>query len=365
MTIKKSTENYSLPKEEQFFQAYGISKSEFEKAAVAWATLEEIAKRQSANIVSLEVAGALIVDHLRQVPSVHSLKLRAKSPEHLAEKVIRKRLEKPEIEITADNYTTHITDLIGVRALHLFKGDWKPIHDFIIETWDLHEEPLAYIREGDPKEVSDEFSAAGCNVKTHPHGYRSVHYLIVSQPTKDTVIIELQVRTIFEEGWSEIDHQIRYPYKKDDPLLSQYLVLFNRLAGNADEMGTFIKRLDHDIANARTLLDEAQKGMEKKEAKLRDAISKLAVSEKEKEKLQKQLDELSKSTYSFKVTSEPLTISALEISTSPTILNSTIPSVSSGLISSGVLGLSSMSCPTCGKTKSFLDKFCSNCGRAF
>jgi len=36
-----------------------------------------------------------------------------------------------------------------------------------------------------------------------------VHYLLVMQPTKQRYLCELQVRTIFEEGWSEVDHRIR------------------------------------------------------------------------------------------------------------------------------------------------------------
>ena len=55
--------------------------------------------------------------------------------------------------------------------------------------------------------------------------------------------IELQVRTIFEEAWSEIDHKIRYPYFMHDKLFSEYLLILNRLAGSADEMGTYIKFL--------------------------------------------------------------------------------------------------------------------------
>ena len=67
----------------------------------------------------------------------------------MVEKIIRKRLERPEVDFTPDTYASHITDLIGVRALHLFKVEWRPIHEFVTRTWDLHEAPLAYIRKGD------------------------------------------------------------------------------------------------------------------------------------------------------------------------------------------------------------------------
>lgn len=64
-----------------------------------------------------------------------------------------------------------------------------------------------------------------------------------TKPTKNIFFGEIQVRTIFEEAWSEIDHTIRYPYNLDNPVFSQFLFIFNRLAGSADEMGTFISFL--------------------------------------------------------------------------------------------------------------------------
>lgn len=306
----------------------------------------------------------MIADHIRQVPAVHSLKLRAKSPEHLVEKIIRKRLEKPDIEITPENYPTVITDLVGVRALHLFKDDWKPIHDVVTKTWDLHETPLAYIREGDSKDVREQFEAAGCNVQEHPHGYRSVHYLIISKPTKETVITELQVRTIFEEGWSEIDHRIRYPYKKNELLLSQYLVLMNRLAGNADEMGTFIKNLDAAIAEERAKVKEAEKALEKKEQALKEAISKLKVSEEEKKALRKQIDELKPMTFL------PSTVKISDLISDLNIGMEAISGLGSGLTvtaaSLGSIGVGgeSKKCTTCGASyvTSIFANDCPKCG---
>jgi ppGpp synthetase/RelA/SpoT-type nucleotidyltranferase len=97
-------------------------------------------------------------------------------------------------------YRELITDLIGIRALHLFKDEWRPIHEFITATWDLHEKPIAYYRDGDPEELLNALRKAGCNVTGHQFGYRSIHYIIKSQTDNETQLVELQVRTIFEEG---------------------------------------------------------------------------------------------------------------------------------------------------------------------
>ena len=68
--------------------------------------------------------------------------------------------------------------------------------------------------------------------------YRSVHYVIRDEETQ--LCIEVQVRTLFEEAWSEIDHKLRYPYNLSNEMIASYLEIMNRAAGMADEMGTFL-----------------------------------------------------------------------------------------------------------------------------
>ena len=55
--------------------------------------------------------------------------------------------------------------------------------------------------------------------------------------------MEIQGRTLFEEGWSEIDHDIVYPYFKDDIMLNDFSTLLNRLSGMADEMSSYFRRM--------------------------------------------------------------------------------------------------------------------------
>lgn len=43
---------------------------------------------------------------------INSVRYRVKNPEHLIEKIIRKKKEKPDLEITKENYLTEITDAI-------------------------------------------------------------------------------------------------------------------------------------------------------------------------------------------------------------------------------------------------------------
>lgn len=86
--------------------------------------------------------------------------------------------------------------------------------------------------------------ADDCDREVHYYNYRSIHYIVPATNIQSAqVYCEIQTRTIFEEGWSEIDHKVRYPDYSDDKNLMSYLNIFNRLAGSADEMGSYVNDL--------------------------------------------------------------------------------------------------------------------------
>src|SRR5690606_28654998 len=99
-----------------------------------------------------------------------------------------------------------------------------------------------------------------CETKKHNDSYRSIHYIVpAGEIHSQTISCEIQTRTIFEEGWSEIDHKVRYPNFSKDPNLKEYLDTFNRLAGSADEMGTFVITLKGIIESELQAKEEMQK----------------------------------------------------------------------------------------------------------
>lgn len=230
-----------------FLKKFNISLENYEKTGLEWEKLMVIKKDFEEYCLELEPPAKYLIERFHKAKNVHSVRYRIKDPEHLVAKIIRKKIDEPERDITIDNYRTEITDLIGIRILHLFKDDWIQINEFITKNWQLYEDTTAYHREGDSAEYIEYFEKNNCKVKIHPFGYRSVHYLIKTQPSKELYIAEIQVRTIFEEAWSEIDHKVRYPYDMDNKLLSQFLVIFNRLAGSSDEMGSFVKYLKNEL----------------------------------------------------------------------------------------------------------------------
>ncbi len=275
-----------------FLRRYNLTEEAFRASGLEWSLLEQIHEQHTVVTKELQSAADYVAGRLQLVPTVHSLKVRIKDAEHLIEKIIRKKSSSLDLSFDCTSYTSLITDLIGIRALHLFKDEWKEIHKFITETWDLHEEPLAYVREGDPAVLIQGFRDAGCRVEEHPHGYRSIHYVLKTQPTRCIRLVEVQVRTIFEEGWSEIDHRVRYPRQSDNPYLAAFLTIFNRLSGAADEMGTFTEQLSAYIHLQAEQAAESERRIQQKEDELKQAVSQLQISKEEKVRLEKQIADL-------------------------------------------------------------------------
>ncbi|MFA6193546.1 MAG: hypothetical protein WC726_01650 [Parcubacteria group bacterium] len=259
-----------------FLEKFDISEKDFESTNLKWEDLRSIKEDYKKIRKELDLIARYIEEKLHTLDIVHSVRYRIKDSEHLLAKIIRKKIEDPEREITIDNYKSSITDLIGIRAIHLFKEDWVFIHKFIKDSWDLQEQPFAYIREGDAGPCVEEYEKYKCNVKLHPHGYRSVHYLIQARPGRDPYIAEIQVRTIFEEGWSEIDHTIKYPNNIVNPLLNKFLDTFNVLAGNSDQMGSFVRRLKDDLLKGTEKIEEYEKLTEKNTEIINDLQKRIA-----------------------------------------------------------------------------------------
>ena len=236
----------SLPEDlKQFLNRSRIDKAVWVQSGLDWATLTAIRNDHVAQFENLRVSAELFAGLIQRFPSVHSVRWRIKNPDHLLEKIVRKCVDQKEKyrSITEHNYFEIVTDLVGLRALHLFKDDCFSIDEDLRNTWTPAEPPKAYFREGDPQDLIDRFQKNGFEVEKHPAGYRSIHYVCSTQPVQRRVLAEIQVRTIFEEGWSEIDHRVRYPNFSENELVAYFLNIFNRLAGSADEMGTFVQDL--------------------------------------------------------------------------------------------------------------------------
>jgi ppGpp synthetase/RelA/SpoT-type nucleotidyltranferase len=275
-------ENLSI---NEFLERNLISQEDWEHSGLDWQLLKAIGSDHLARTPQLEETAEYFAKTLLRFNKVHSVRWRVKDAEHLVAKIVRKRVQQSAkyLDISIDNYNDIVTDLIGVRALHLFKTDCFEIDQKLRCELDLAEAPIAYVRNGDDLELRHEYEKAGIQVKDHPYGYRSVHYVVTAMPTKRKVNAEIQVRTIFEEGWSEIDHTVRYPNFSNNPQVAHLLTIFNRLAGSADEIGGFVRILKIVLSDAQAVADTARRAADAavaerdaSVAKMEDALEQLA-----------------------------------------------------------------------------------------
>ncbi|MBB6481251.1 RelA/SpoT domain-containing protein [Spirochaeta isovalerica] len=275
-----------------FYSRYDLSDKSLEEAGIKWTELTSIAKDYDSLHDTLDAVGRFVVDQMISSPVIHSINYRLKETDHLLEKIVRKRTENSRRVITKDNYRTEIKDLIGIRALHLFKEDWLNIHKYICDNWDLAEEPVAFVRYGDNDRILNFYKRNNCQIREHKFGYRSVHYTLKTRPKNEDYLVEVQVRTLFEEAWGEIDHRVRYPYEMNNELLVRLSSILNRLAGDADELGSYMrffkKKEKKRIAEHKRQLEEKNKLIDK----LYKQIESLEIGNQEKEKINRNIADL-------------------------------------------------------------------------
>lgn len=168
--------------------------------------------------------------HPKAAPFVHSVRSRLKDPDHLKEKIARKW--KAEDVISVENLYTKITDFAGVRVLLLHQKQFDGIKEAIDwrigkGEWILVEPPKAYTWDPEAKKY---FEGLGLETHNKESFYTSVHYLI-KQYEESSICCEIQIRTLFEEIWGEVDHEINYPNKTDKEVCSDQILVLAKLIG--------------------------------------------------------------------------------------------------------------------------------------
>lgn len=164
-----------------------------------------------------------IADNLRallELPPLsdlyHSIRWRVKDPDHLRDKLIRMQgrlKDKGEgFDVTPDNIFTKVNDLAGVRLLHLHTSQFESINRALLHVL---EENRYKVLEGPEARVWDieyqsYFKDIGVSTISSTGMYTSVHY-VIEATTKTTRTAEIQVRTLAEELWGEVDHTLNYP----------------------------------------------------------------------------------------------------------------------------------------------------------
>ena len=136
-----------------------------------------------------------------------------------------KTIESLEGKVKRKNYSNlaEITDLCGIRIITYFSDDVDKIAELISQEFEVDlENTIDKRKSEDPTNF----------------GYVSLHYVVGlreenTSPTLygrfKNIKLEIQIRTVMQHAWAEIEHDLGYKSKEDIP--DQYRRQFSRLAG--------------------------------------------------------------------------------------------------------------------------------------
>ena len=181
---------------------------------------------------------------------------RIKHPDHLHDKLHRKLKEANDkgqaFDYSAQNLFVRINDLAGLRIIHLHTEQIIPIRDSLKALFD---EEKYRVVQGPTARTWDEeykqfFKKAGIATKTSKSLYTSVHYVL--KPNRKTPITcELQVRTLLEEVWGEVDHDLNYPHQSDILACREQLAALARATWSCNRLIDAIYRTKADADRKR------------------------------------------------------------------------------------------------------------------
>jgi ppGpp synthetase/RelA/SpoT-type nucleotidyltranferase len=214
---------------------------------------------------------------------VYAIKCRVKSKSKLIEKV-RKRREKKPYE------ASQVTDIVGLRLICLFSMDLpKTVSDFLDYIAFMQDprlglfrgdkleeaitEAIVYASPSDPVVYRSIYEAlagrlqkgadGGVNCEMVPPSeefpYSSIHLICMTNSfysdSPRQIPIEVQIRTAFEDVWSEIDHPRRYK----GPDFATMFANDPRLGGLADGIGRRLKDLKVQLESCSSSAEQIRK----------------------------------------------------------------------------------------------------------
>jgi len=173
---------------------------------------------------------------------VKFVKWRVKDNDHLRDKLERKLAESKKrgkpFNITRATLSKRITDLAGVRALHLHTEEMRYINPLLLklfkdEQYEVVEGPVANVWD---HEYQAFFKSIGIKAAVRTDTmYTSVHYVVRANNTHNTAC-ELQVRTLSEELWGEVSHTVNYPSHTGSIACLEQLKVLARVTSSATRL---------------------------------------------------------------------------------------------------------------------------------
>ncbi len=176
--------------------------------------------------------------HMHDYNPIEHVSSRVKSPDSIAEKVVRKGFD-PDFPSIRNN----ITDVAGIRVTVSFVADAYRLFDLLTAQDDIT-----------VRTVKDYIAAPKEN------GYKSLHAIVEVPVFLSTgrvdVPVEVQFRTIAMDFWASLEHKIYYKFDRQVP--DHLLDSLKDAADTAAELDVRMERLHREVhaadaPNSRTL----------------------------------------------------------------------------------------------------------------
>lgn len=169
----------------------------------------------------------------------HQIQFRVKLKDSLAKKLIRKNYKYSSL--------TEITDIIGFRIVTYFEDDIDTIENIISTEFDI-----------DKKNSVDKR-----NLEVDKFGYRSAHF--VASLNKDRLRLteyekykglkfEIQIRSILQHSWAEIEHDIGYKGASEIPKTAKRT--FYRVAALLEQADIEFTKLRKEISDYEDIVEQ-------------------------------------------------------------------------------------------------------------
>ena len=241
--------------QDYFKDTKDLSVEELNLANITSKELIDIYNDYSKSLKELETEGVYLSNKLQFCDEINSVRWRVKDPIHLLTKIVRKRKEAIKeknnkskyLSINVENYKEIITDLVGLRAIFLFKHHWKIVDSYVCSNFRINEDEDIVIYHAPEDDLSyyydDGYSKEinGTKLKytrsEKASKYRSTHYIIDAN-FPHNFKLELQIRSILDEAWGEIDHFLRYPDHQEDAQLKRQMTVLNGAINGCEELVT-------------------------------------------------------------------------------------------------------------------------------
>jgi ppGpp synthetase/RelA/SpoT-type nucleotidyltranferase len=163
--------------------------------------------------------------------AVHQVAVRVKSLDSLTRKLEKKRGKYSQL--------SDLTDIVGVRIIVYLENEVDLVAQIIDNEFF----------------VDTENSIDKRNLKIDTFGYRSLHYVAGLSKERSGLTenrkfaglkAEIQIRSVLQHAWAEIEHDIGYKGEKEIP--EQYKRTFHRVAALLESADLEFVRLKNDLA---------------------------------------------------------------------------------------------------------------------